>query len=70
MEVTAEYFVLVGEFLQETFVLNHLSFLKWEMNFQMLQTNYHLMVLMELLRKRNGYQHVQSYFPLIFLTPA
>ena len=67
VEVTAEYFVLVGEFLQETFVLNHLSFLKWEINFQMLQTNYHLMVLMELLRKRKGSQHVQNSFSLILL---
>ena len=39
-----EEFVLVGGFLQENFVLNHLPFLKWDINYEMVQINYQLMV--------------------------
>ena len=43
-------------------MLNHLTFLKWEINLPNGAEKYQLMVLMEILRKRKGYQHVYNYF--------
>ena len=37
-----------------------------DINYQMVQTNSQLMLLVELLRKSKGYQHLQSYFTNIF----
>ena len=53
-------FVLVGGFIQEFFVLNNLTFMKWERNYQMPQKNSQLMVFMELLRNSKGSQHVHN----------
>ena len=63
-----EQFFLVRGFLQEAFVLNNLPFMKWEINYQMVQTNSQMKVLMELLRKKKGSQHVESYFHSYFGT--
>ena len=66
VEFRVEDFLLVGDFLQEAFVLNRLPFLKWEINYQMVHKNSQLMLLVELSRKRKGPRHIQSYFHSYF----
>ena len=39
VEVRVKKFVLVGGFVQEDFVLNYLPFMKWNRDYQLVQTN-------------------------------
>ena len=66
VEVRVEDLVLMGDFMTEDFVLNNLPFLKLERNYQMVQEKPQLMVLMDILRKRKSFQHIQNYFHSYF----
>ena len=58
--------MLVRNLLQEDFVLNHLPFLRWEINYQMVRKTSQFMVCMELLRNSKVSQHVHSSFRTYF----
>ena len=59
-----KYFFVVEDFVLDYFLFNDIKFLKRQMNHQLVETNYQLMALMNLLSKSKGYQQVQNHFHL------